>query len=105
MTEGMATGPVAIGLPMARTDGRTNERVSHHSEIPRLTLRAREDRGFIDHSERELAEFIDRVRQHPMRLIRREGWIEPLSVTRVREYDQETERQRAFIHQGRKATA
>jgi len=33
--------------------------------------------------------------------VKRERWLEPISVTRQKQYDQETERQRAIIHNGR----
>jgi hypothetical protein len=47
VAQGMATDAFAIALPMARTDGRTNERVSHHSETSSVTYRAGENRGGV----------------------------------------------------------
>jgi len=47
--------------------------------------------------DREFTEFMDRMRWRVKRSrtwLQRERWVEPVRVTRVREYDQETERLR-----------
>ena len=51
------------------------------------------------HAQRELTDFLRRVSQHPVRLQRLELWVEPIEVTRIKEYDQETERRRLILRQ------
>jgi len=51
----------------------------------------------MPYSDREFTEFMDRMRWRAKRSrtwLGRERWVEPVRVTRVREYDQETERLR-----------
>lgn len=91
---GMANNGFAIALPMARTDGRTNERVSHLPETPSVTYRAGET-GMFTHSDLDFATF---VATRSVSKVRKEAFVEAIAVTRQRMYDQETERKRALIH-------
>jgi hypothetical protein len=52
------------------------------------------------YAEQEFTAFMDRMRWRAKRSrkwLERERWVEPVRVTRVREYDQETERFRALM--------
>jgi hypothetical protein len=101
VAQGMATDAFAIALPMARTDGRTNERVSHHSETSSVTYRAGET-GMFTHSDLDFATF---VATRNATKVRKEAFVEAIAVTRCRMYDQETERKRAFIHTNERTAA
>ena len=66
------------------------------------------DDDHMSYPDREFTEFMDRMRWRVKRSrtwLGRERWVEPVRVTRVREYDQETERLRALVWvEGRKAS-
>jgi len=54
---------------------------------------------YTTHADREFTEFLRRVAAHPVRLRRAERWVEPIEVTRIKEYDQDTERRRLILRQ------
>ena len=62
-----------------------------------------------DHyNDREYTEFLDRIRDRARknnRLVERNRWVEPISVTREKAYDRETERLRSQMNTNRKAAA
>lgn len=96
----MANSTSCHVLPMARTDGRTNERVSHLPETSSVTHRARENRMNLTPNEREAIEFFDRVKERARKSHawqRRNAYVPTVAETRIRNYDQETERLRAAM--------